>query len=91
MGDRLINRVPMSKVIHEVEKGGNLYFLLNGFNGALNRLASEMGGGLRAIALALSTPQDNSAQVQGEIDKYVAQLNASTDNVEDAIEQQKGE
>lgn len=77
------------KHIHEVEKGSNLYFLLNGFNGALNRLASEVGGGLRAIALALSTPQDNSTQVQAEIDKLTARLHASTTTVDESVKRQK--
>lgn len=58
-----------TKTIHEVSKDGNLYFLLNGFNGALNKLAEQIGGGLRAIALALSTPNDNSAEVKELTDK----------------------
>lgn len=76
------------KVIHEVEGSGNLYFLLNSFNGALNKLATEIGGGLRAVALALSTSQDNSSQVQAEIDKLTAQMRASTTTVDEAIKRQ---
>lgn len=72
-----------TKVVHEVEKAGNLYFLLNGFNGALNKLASEIGGGLRAIALALSTPEDNSAEVK----ELTAKLKQSTDVLQSAIDQ----
>ena len=79
------------KTVHEVEKAGNLYFLLNSFNGALNKLASMIGGGLQAIALALSTPQDNSAAVQAEIDKITAQLNASNAELKGAIDQQTKE
>jgi formiminotetrahydrofolate cyclodeaminase len=79
------------RVVHEVSKDGSLYFLLNGFNGALNKLASEIGGGLRAIALALSTPKDNSAEVQKQIDQYVAQLRGSTDKLDTAVKETKGE
>jgi len=79
------------RTFHEVERGGNLDFLLRGFNGAVNKLADAIGGGLKAVALALSTPQDNSAQVQAEIDKQVALLNAGTAVVQDAINQQTKE
>jgi formiminotetrahydrofolate cyclodeaminase len=80
------------RIIHEVERGSNLDLILRGTNGAVNKLADAIGRGLTAIALALSTPQDNSAQVQAEIDKLVAQLNAGTAEVQDAInKQQKGE
>ena len=34
-----------------------------GFNAALNNLAEQIGDGLQAIAVALSTPHENSAQV----------------------------
>ena len=85
----------MPRTIHEVDKNGNLYFLLNGFNGALNKLAEQVGaglrdigGGLRAVALALSTPQDNSAQVQQEVDRLVKELRGSTTKVETAINEQ---
>lgn len=66
------------RYVHEVSKDGALFFLLNGFNGALNRLASQIGSGLQAIALALSTPQDNSAEVQAQIDKATQDLKQST-------------
>jgi len=83
-----------------VEKQGTLYFLLNAAIGAVNkgidvwqrsydRRTLETSAGLKAIALALSTPQDNSAQVQAEIDKLTAQLNAGTAEVQDAINQHK--
>lgn len=51
------------KYIHEVEQRGNLFFLLNSFNGALNKFAEEIGDGLHAVALALSTKEDNSTQI----------------------------
>lgn len=76
---------------HEVERGSNLDLILRGTNGAVNKLADAIGGGLKAMALALSTPQDNSAQVQAAIDKLTAELNAGTAQVQDAINKQKGE
>jgi stress-induced morphogen len=75
------------KTFHEVEKAGNLYYLINAFIGAYNRRTDALSSGLHAIALALSTPQDNSAEVQKQIDSLVAQLNASTAEVKDAIDQ----
>ena len=80
-----MNWLKTDKVIHEVEKAGNLYFLLNGFNGALNKLATEIGGGLRAIALALSTPEDNSAEVK----ELTAKLKQSSDALKSAVDQAK--
>jgi len=74
-----------------VRKESHLAFLLNAFIGAYNRRTDALAGGLKAIALALSTPQDNSAQVQAEINNLAAQLNAGTSNLGDAInEQTKG-
>ena len=80
-----MNWLKTDKVIHEVEKAGNLYFLLSGFNGALNRLATEIGGGLRAIALALSTPEDNSAEVK----ELTTKLKQSSDALKSAVDQAK--
>ena len=60
------------RVIHDVEKGGNLDLLIRAANGIGNRLVDSLNGigaGLQAIALALSTPQDNSQQVQEVIDR----------------------
>lgn len=79
------------RLIHEIERGSNLDLIARGVIGAVNRFADVIGRGLQAIALALSTPHDNSETVQAEIDKITQQLNASTDKVEAAIEQQKGE
>ena len=72
-----------------VNKESHLAFLVSAFLGAYNRRTDALAKGMNAIALALSTPQDNSSQVQAEIDKLTAQLNASTDTVEDAINQQQ--
>lgn len=81
-------REDKSTVTLSVPAGSNLDLILRGTNGAVNKLADAIGGGLRAIALALSTPQDNSAAVQAAIDQYVKELNASSAKVEDAIKQQ---
>lgn len=79
------------RIFHDIERGGNLDLILRGTNGAVNKLADAIGRGLAAVALALSTPQDNSAQVQAQVDEITKQLNASTDKVEEAIKQSKGE
>lgn len=80
-------RIHTEKVIHDIESDGNLYFLLNGLNGALNKFAERIGGGLQvvgtglqAIALALSTPNDNSAEVKALTDK----LKQTTDALDSA-------
>lgn len=71
------------RTIHEVQRGSNLDLILRGFNGAINRFADVLGGGLQAIALALSTPQDNSAEVKDLTDK----LKQSEDVLQSAIDQ----
>lgn len=77
------------KYLHDVGQGSNLDLILRGFNGAVNRFADQVGGGLRAIALALSTPQDNSTQVQAELDKVQQKLKAQTDALESAVKTQQ--
>jgi hypothetical protein len=79
------------RTIHEIERGSNLDLLLRGFHGIGNRLVDALGGGLQAIALALSTPHDNSLQVQAQIDELTKTLRASSDKVEGAINQDKGD
>jgi hypothetical protein len=76
------------RVIHDVEKGSNLDLLVRGFHGIGNRLVDALNGigaGLQAIALALSTPQDNSREVQAQIDKATEQLKTSTDALDAAV------
>lgn len=71
------------KYIHEVEEKSKLYFLLNSFNGALNKFAEEIGDGLHAIALALSTKEDNSTQIlelANEVKSARVKLQTSLDN-----------
>ena len=64
------------KTVYEIEKGGNLYFLLNAFIGAVNRFADQVGGGLQAVALALSTSEDNSAEIKSLTERLAAQREA---------------
>ena len=75
------------RTIHEVEKTGNLYYLLNASIGAVNRLADSLGHGLVAIALAISTKEDNSAEIRTLADK----LKQSNDALEAAVNKAKGE
>lgn len=63
----------------------NLDLLARGSIGALNKLADAIGGGLRAVALALSTKEDNSAAVQVELDKQAEKMNASAAAIEEAL------
>jgi hypothetical protein len=75
-----------SRTVHEVGKeGSNLYFLINAFIGAYNRRTDAISSGLRAIALALSTPQENSEAVQKQIDQFTAQLKTGTDELNAAV------
>ena len=78
-------KLTTKRVVHEVEKGSNLDLLIRGFHGIGNRLVDAVGTGLQAIALALSTPQDNSAEVQKQIDKFTTQLKSSTDELDAAV------
>lgn len=58
---------------------------LSSIKASINNLSTNMGKYLSVIAKAVSTPTDNSAEVQAMIDKVTADINASTDVVEDAI------
>ena len=76
------------RLIHDVEKGSNLDLLVRGFHGIGNRAIDSLnsvGAGLQAIALALSTPQDNSAEVQKVIDR----IHAVKETLQSAIDQSK--
>lgn len=90
--DRIMSKRPPEipdrvSVTHVVPAGSNLDLILRGTNGAVNKLADAIGGGLRAIALALSTPHDNSTEVKG----YVEQLKASQVALQTAIDNQTKE
>lgn len=66
------------RLIIELPLGSNL-------DKALRLFIFTFGSGLQAIALALSTPHDNSAEVQKQIDKYTAELKSSTDALDSAV------
>ncbi len=68
---------PTKKTVHEVERGSNLDLLLRGANGIGNRLVDA----LLAIATALSTSQDNSAEIKAITDKVMA----SRKELQDAV------
>ena len=69
------------KHVHDVDRNSNLDLILRGFNGAVNRFADVLGHGLAAIATALATSKDNSAEVKALTDK----LRASTDALDQAV------
>lgn len=71
-------------VTHDIQRGSNLDLLMRGFHGIANRFIDAIGGGLQAIALALSTPHDNSTEVQKQIDALTASLKPEADALEDA-------
>lgn len=60
------------RVIHEVEKGSNLDLLVRGFHGIGNRLVDAV----LALATALSTREDNSAEVRELTERIRTQVSA---------------
>lgn len=79
------NRPRYIVITHDVARQGNLDLILRGTNGAINKLADAIGGGLHAIALALSTKEDNSAEIRALAEKVKAvreKLQTSIDNQE---------
>lgn len=71
------------KYVHDIARPSNLDLLIRGFHGIGNRLVDEIGDGLHAIALALSTKEDNSAQILELANKVKAvreRLKQSVDN-----------
>jgi hypothetical protein len=73
-----------NRLIIELPKGGNL-------DAVLRLFITTLGGGLQAIALALSTPQDNSAEVQRKIDQYSERIGEQRQDLQNAINRQKGQ
>ena len=83
-----------SRTVYEVAKGSNLDLLIRGFHGIANRAIDSLNGigaGLQAIALALSTPQDNSQQVQEKIDKYTNRVGSQTAALQNAVNKREGD
>lgn len=71
-----------TRLILEVPLNGNLDKVLRLFVGAVN----NVGTGLQAIALALSTPQDNSEEVQRQIDTIASKMNLAATEQQDALD-----
>lgn len=61
---------------HEVDRRGNIFFLVNSMIGAYNRRTDVIGKGMSTIALALSTPNDNSAEVKALTDSLRVEADA---------------
>jgi len=77
------------RVFIEIDKSGPLYGLLTAGVNTVNNFATQIGSGLQAIALALSTPQDNSTEVQAQIDKTRQLLKSQVDALESAVKTQQ--
>lgn len=78
------------RVIHDIEKGSNLDLLVRGFHGIGNRLVDSLNGigaGLQAIALAVSTPEDNSTEVREAVEK----IRALRKDLQSSIDRNKGD
>lgn len=73
----------MGRESNKVPDRMTVTLIVPGLVGALNRLADEIGDGLQAIALAQSTPQDNSEEVKEQI----ARLKSSRTELDTAIKQ----
>lgn len=58
---------------------------LNGIRLAIKEHSENTGKWLAAVALAASTPNDNSAEVQEQINKLTTQLKSSTDELDAAV------
>ena len=82
------------RMVHDVELKSNLDLLIRGFHGIGNRLVDALfsvGAGLQAIALAVSTPEDNSTEVQKKIDQYSERIAGQKEDLQEAINRQKGQ
>lgn len=52
---------------------------------AIEAHSANVGKWLSAVALAASTPNDNSAEVQKQIDQFTSQLKTGTDELDAAV------
>lgn len=71
------------RVIHDVERGSNLDLLIRGFHGIGNRLVDA----ILALAVALSTSEDNSAEIR----ELTARIKTQVSALDTAAKQSKGE
>lgn len=76
-------------VTHRVEKSGSLFNLLSAVLTAYNRRTDTFAGGMKAIALALSTPQDNSTEVQKHIDALTSRVDTQVSTLDNAVDNVK--
>jgi len=60
------------RVVHDVEKGSNLDLLVRGFHGIGNRLVDAV----LALAVALSTKEDNSKEIKEFAERIKTQVSA---------------
>jgi hypothetical protein len=67
---------------HDIERGSNLDLLMRGFHGIGNRFVDA----LFAIALAVATKEDNSAEIRQRIQEATRKLNAAGDPLRQAVE-----
>lgn len=84
-----MGRDERERIFHDVPKGSNLDLVLRGFIGAVNRFSDAIENGLVAIAIAVSIPHDNSAEVLEQVEK----LRAAKQSLKSSIDanQPKGE
>lgn len=66
-----------------------LLFELRAIRLAIVDHSKNTGKWLSAVATAAANPADNSAEVQKFIDELTADINASSDEVEDNLKQQQ--
>lgn len=66
-----------------------LLFELRAIRFAILELSKNTGKWLSAVATAAANPADNSAEVQKLLDELTAEINASSDQVEAAIDEQQ--
>lgn len=62
---------------------------LTAINDSIITASDNLGKWLSAIALAASTPDDNSAEVQQKIDEASAAMKSSTDALDSAVKSQQ--
>lgn len=87
----------MPKTIHEVEKSGNLYFLLNGLNGALNKIGDAIirqgGGGnseqLNRIEKKVDQILEALVADPEALKQIAAKIRTTTDTLESAVKNQQ--
>lgn len=66
-----------------------LLFELRAIRFAILEHSKNTGKWLSAVATAAANPADNTAEVQELLDKLTAEINASSDQVEAAIDEQQ--